>query len=161
MKRNGIINVLRLWLLERFTASKPYKEIVPRNYFHALQMNSFSIEFMYSEEIQSNNLAIGVIALPRDECYDVLDDETMFEIIKDCFAACYGDTVTNSLQIKQCIRGKYVSDSGQVFNQDSLCIILKQCSIAELADLGRVIKNKMGAEMVLIKHQDSHGMYGV
>ena len=106
MKRNGVINVLRLWLLERFTASKPYKEIVPRNYFHALQMNSFSIEFMYSEEIQSNNLAIGVIALPRDECYDVLDDETMFEIIKDCFAACYGDTVTNSLQIKQCIEGK-------------------------------------------------------
>ena len=161
MKRNGVINVLRLWLLERFVASKPYKEIVPRNYFHALQMNSFSIEFMYSGERKSNNLAKGVIALPRDECYDVFNDETMLEIIKDCFAACYGDTVMYSMQIKQCIRGKYVSDSGEVFNQDSLCIILEQCSLAELADIGIVIKNKMGAEMVLIKHRDSPGMYGV
>ena len=161
MKRNGIINVLRLWLLERFAASKPYKEIVPRNFFHALQMNSFSIECMYSEERQSTNLAKGVIALPRDECYDVLDDETMFEIIKDWMAPGYSENFSCSIQIKPCIRGKYVSDSGEAFNQDSLCIILEKCSLSDLADLGRVIKNRLGAEMVLIKHQDSHRMYGV
>ena len=160
MKRNGIINLLRLWLLERFASSKPYKEIIPRNYFHALQMNSFSIELLDSEGVQSNNLAKGVIALPRDECYDIIDDETMLEIIKD-WLTCYGETLTYSMQIIQCIRGKYVSDSGEIFNQDSLCILFKQCSLAELADLGRFIRNKMGTEMVLIKHQYSHRMYGV
>jgi len=160
MKRNGIINLLRLWLLERFASSKPYKEIIPRNYFHALQMNSFSIELLDSEGVQSNNLAKGVIALPRDECYDIIDDETMLEIIKD-WLTCYGETLTYSMQIIQCIRGKYVSDSGEIFNQDSICILFEQCSLAELADLGRFIRNKMGTEMVLIKHRDSHGIYGV
>lgn len=160
MKRNGIINVLRLWLWEKFGPSKPYKEIIPRNYFHALQMNSFSIEFMDSEKKDSNNGKKGVIALPRNECYDLLDDETMLEIIKDWIACGYSENVACTIQIKPCIRGNYVSDTGEVFNQDSLCIIVEQCTLAELGDIGMVIKNMMGADMVLIKHQEPNRTYG-
>lgn len=161
MKRNGIVNLLRLWFLERFGPAKPYKEIIPRNYFHALQMNSFSIEFMDSEKKDSNNGKKGVIALPRNECYDLLDDETMLEIIKDWIACGYSENVACTIQINLCIRGNYVSDTGEVFNQDSHCIIVEQCTPTELADIGMIIKDKMGTEMVLIKHQDSYAIYGI
>jgi hypothetical protein len=154
MKRNGIINVLRLWFWEKFGPSKLYKEIIPRNYFHALQMNSFSIELMDSNAIDSNNQPKGVIALPRDECHDVLDYETMLEMIKDLIACGFSEDVANSIQIKACIRGNYVSDTGEVFNQDSLCIIVEQCTLSELANIATIIKNKMRIEMVLIKHQE-------
>lgn len=151
---------MRLWFWEKFGQSIPYKEIIPRNYFHALQMNSFSIEFMDSEEIDSNNGKKGMIALPRDERYDVLDDETMLVIIKDWIACGYSEKVAGAIQIKPCIRGNYVSDRGEVFNQDSLCIIVEQCSLVELAEIGIIIKNKMGIEMVLIQHQESNAIYG-
>ena len=161
MKRNGIINVLRLWLKERFASSKPYKEVIPRNYLHALQMNSFSIEFMESDAIDTNNQQNGVIALPRDERLDILDDETMLEIIKEWITSEYFENFSGRIYIRGCIRGNYVSDSGEVFNQDSLCIIHEQCTLDELADIGVIIKNKMGIEMVLIKHQESNAIYGV
>jgi len=161
MKRNGIVNLLRLWFLERFGPAKPYKEIIPRNYFHALQMNSFTIDFMDSYSIHFNNPMIEVIVVPHDQRYDVLDDETICNIIKDWIACGYSDDVANSIQIKPCIRGNYVSETGEIFNQDSLCIIVEQCTLTELADIGMIIKDKMGTEMVLIKHQDSHRMYGV
>lgn len=158
MKRNGIINVLRLWLRERFSESKPFKEIIPRNYLHALQMNSFSIELLDSTYI--DHQLKGVIALPRDERYDVLDDETMLEIIKEWITSEYSENFSERIHIRGCIRGNYVSDTGEVFNQDSFCIILEQCTLAELADIGIIIKNKMVTEMVLIKHQESNAIYG-
>lgn len=161
MKRNGIINILRLWLWERFSLSKPYKEIIPRNYLHALQMNSFSIEFMNSVANDFNNSKKGIIALPRDERFDMLDNETMFEIIKEWIASGYSETFSGRIQIRGYIRGNYVSDSGEVFNQDSLCIVIEQCTLDELADIAIIIKNKMGIGMVLIKHQESIAIYGV
>ncbi|MFM6956772.1 MAG: hypothetical protein ACKOX1_09515 [Ignavibacteria bacterium] len=161
MKRNGIVNLLRLWFLERFGPAKPYKEIIPRNYFHALQMNSFVIDFMDSNSIHFNNPMIGVIVLPYDQRYNVLDDETISNIIKDWIACGFSEDVANSIQIKACIRGKYVSDTGEVFNQDSHCIIVEQCTLTELADIGMIIKDKMGTKMVLIKHQDSNAIYGI
>lgn len=44
MKRNGFLNLLRVTFKDFIHGKKMYEEIVPRNYFHALQMNNFSID---------------------------------------------------------------------------------------------------------------------
>jgi hypothetical protein len=44
MKRNGFLNLLRVTFKDFLYEKKMYEEVVPRNFFHALQMNSFSID---------------------------------------------------------------------------------------------------------------------
>jgi hypothetical protein len=44
MRRNGFLNLLRVTFKDFLYEKKMYEEIVPRNYFHALQMNSFSVD---------------------------------------------------------------------------------------------------------------------
>ena len=38
MKRNGFLNLLRVTFKDFIHGKKMYEEIVPRNYFHALQI---------------------------------------------------------------------------------------------------------------------------
>lgn len=53
MKRNGFLNLLRVTFKDFLYEKKMYEEIVPRNYFHALQMNSFSINRNNDEEAET------------------------------------------------------------------------------------------------------------
>jgi len=163
MKRNGIINFVRCWLIETFGESSPYKEIIPRNYLHALQMNSFSIEktFLYGDGLIEGTTDLGIVILPYDEHFTLIDDCTMLEIFKTWIESEYENTYTNAMGLKHCIKGIYVSDSGSIFNQYSTCIVFEYSTMKSLADMAILIKQKIGADIVLIHHQTSHRIYGV
>lgn len=53
MRRNGFLNLLRVTFKDFLYEKKMYEEIVPRNYFHALQMNSFSVDRNNDEDAET------------------------------------------------------------------------------------------------------------
>ena len=53
MKRNGFLNLLRVTFKDFLYEKKMYEEVVPRNFFHALQMNSFSIDRIYDKDAET------------------------------------------------------------------------------------------------------------
>ena len=163
MKRNGLVNLIRCWFIERFGETKPYKEIIPRNYFHALQMNSFSIAKSNIQEagIDSGNQKFGIIVLPYDKQYELIEDDTMLEIIKQWIELEYKNNLPTQMRIIPSIRGTYIADTGEIFNQASICLVLSMCEITVLAELAIIIKNKLSAEIVLFQPCGSHKIYGV
>ena len=163
MKRNGIVNLLRCWFNERFGETKPYKEIIPRNYFHALQMNAFSIvkSNKQGEGIDTDNQEYEVIVLPYDEQYELIQDDTMLEIVNQWIELECKNKLPNQMKIAPSIRGAYIADTGEIFNQSSICILLSKCEIIEIAELAIVIKNKLNAGIVLFQSCGSYKIYGV
>lgn len=163
MKRNGIINLVRCWLIETFGESSPYKEIIPRNYLHALQMNSFSLRrtTTHGDGISECNHEFGIIILPYNEHYDLIDDYAMLEIIKSWIEPEIEDPIVNTMRIEYCIVGRYVADSGETFNDRSLCLYLSNVQMLALAKLAFTIKNKSGLGIVLFQKSGSHKIYGI
>jgi hypothetical protein len=161
MKRNGIVNLVRVWLKEIFSGNQQYIEIIPRNYFHALQMNEFSILSFEKHTKESKKQSCGVIVLPHNENIDLLDDHTMKSIIYDWFIAGCQYKSTYELQVNKCIRGVYHADSGEVFNKHSFSVIVDVDTLEELADLAVILKDKLSIGMIMIQMNDSHRMFRV
>jgi len=160
MKRNGIINVLRLWLLQIFGDDKQYFEIVPRNYFHALQMNSFRIELREEcEDAHAGNDAYGYIILPFDEQYEVLDNQTLLLIIKDWLSD-YSNEI-QFMRIGACVRGEYISDSGEVFNERSISLIMDKAMPEIMISIAKRLKLNIGCTMIIIKVENSLKIWGI
>lgn len=160
MKRNGIVNLIRLWLKNTFGAQLSAIVIIPRNYFHALQMNSFHIDLTKECEIDHiRDTSIGFIVLPFDEQYALLDNHAMLHIIKDWLSS--GIEACKSIKIGDCVRGSYVSDSGEIFNEQSITLIVYNLSFDELIHCAEELKIHIGCNLILIKIHNSPKMYGV
>jgi len=160
MKRNGIVNLVRLWLKKTFCAQLSAIEIIPRNYFHALQMNSFHIDLTKECEIDHiRDTSIGFIVLPFDEQYALLDNQTMLHIIKDWLPS--GIEGCKSIKIGDCVRGSYISDSGEIFNERSITLIVHKLSFEELTHCAKEVKIHIGCNLIIIKKNNSPKMYGV
>jgi hypothetical protein len=160
MKRNGIVNLVRLWLKKSFGTQLSANEIIPRNYFHALQMNSFRIDL--AEECEIDHIcdtSIGFIVLPIDDQYEFIDNQTMLHIIKDWLPS--GIVDYKSIKVGSCVRGSYISDSGEIFNERSITLIVHDSSIEELIHCAEELKIHIGCNLILIKIHNSPKMFGV
>jgi hypothetical protein len=126
-------------------------------------MNSFSIveSKIYGEGIVSGNQKYGIIVLPYDKNYELIEDDAMLEIVKQWIELKYKNNLPTLMRIVSSIRGTYIADSGEIFNEASVCLLLSLCEVNALAELAIIIKNKSSSGLVLFQACGSHKIYGV